>query len=350
MFKKLVIMVAAALVSNTAFADHHEGHKADGDFKVSGDLAASYLMQGNKYQSNTGIVNNNDIISNIDLAQLIISKSVSNSNFVLGVGYGYVPQTINPATNLNTLNMLVASYSYKHESGLGFKVGKFVTAYGMENYNPRVNMNYTRSYGFALKNPLDTGLGVTYNHEMFDAGVYVLNSLNNATSGALGAPEDNRNKSFLVDFVVKPVEGLKVKLNYAGGNEGSAASFSTQTMYNVLALYNLNDMLDLGVNYGARSNDVAGTKTDSTSIAGYVGYKMDDFNAALRYEQYTVKTTADAKISSVTLTGKYNFDTAATALVEYRMDKGDANSFKDDTGALTKDSDSWLYLGVLYNF
>lgn len=358
MFKNLVIMIAAALVSNTAFADHHEGHKVAGDFTVGGDLAVKYTMQGSKNDGlGAGGATNpqgHDVIA-VDLAELNVKKAVGNSGFHLGIGYGSVPAGFNNVTlGLSTLNLLNANYTYKHDSGVGVIVGKFGSVYGFENYNPRKNMNYTRTYGFTLKNPVDTGAGLTYNHEMFDAGFYVLNSLNNISTAATGLPENNNNKSFLVDVVLKLVEGLKLKVDFGTGGEGAAAAYSTQTMYNVLAMYNWDNMLDLGVNYAARTNDVSGTKAEASSIAAYVGYNMDDFGAALRYEMADDKGgvfrgTAANKINSLTLTGKYMFDTGAHVFAEYRMDSDDKNTFKDDKGA-AKDSDSWLNLGVMYNF
>jgi hypothetical protein len=368
---------------------------ADEGFKISGDVATSIFIDDTKgnnaaFPNAAGAtyqVENPNGDFSVDLVEINLEKTVGNSGMVLGIGYGAMGSqinsifdqstidTVNTGTGAGglvgrpkpTLNLTNAYFHHKvGETGLTLKIGRFTNEFGgMESYRYADNMNYTRSYAFALLNPwFLTGVQANYMiNEMFDVGVVVANSTQNMDL------DENRGKVAGVNFTAKPMEGLNVKLSYLMGQDGDgpqaagvgplpATGVNDVTRMNATVGYTLNSMYDFAIHYASLNTEPVfggtGDKT-ATSVALYAGAKMEMWGAGLRYEMFDdgdgLYTVADNAHNVITATGWYNLDQNASVKLEVASTSADKKVFDDDKGAAgTEDSMLAYGLGFLYRF
>lgn len=374
---KVMSMLAVLAFANVATAEQ------DG-FKISGDFGTSIFSEsgeGNNPTSPSGGARSsatNDTAFSVDMAELNIEKTVGNSTIHMGIGYGRIFDTINYSVGTgaagpkSTLNLTNAYFAHKlGDTGLNFKVGKFQSFMGHETYNYMDNMNYSRGYAFYYTMPFFlTGLNANYViNEMFNVGLYVVNSTANTDS------DENRNKTLGAAVNITPMEGLAIKLNYLTGHEGpfatttpAIAESKAQTM-NAIVSYNLNHM-DFTAQYVSKSNDptAGGTKVKMDVVGLYAGYKADVWGAGLRYEMasYDAGSTmdggfntalsgilptakADNKIGAATLSAWYDVDANARVKLDIASHSSDEKVFAKDDGSA--DDKMMVYgLGFMYRF
>ncbi|MBY0316954.1 MAG: porin [Bdellovibrionales bacterium] len=375
MINKLVVALSTLALSATAVAE------TDG-FKLSGDFAASAFHTSAKNNASStaqpgfgtgaiglGAASGNASASNsgdfsVDMAELNLEKGMGDTTIVMGLGFGRVFDRINSSLDSNgdiksTLNLTNAYLAHKFgDSGFSARVGKFESFLGYETYNYSENMNYTHGHAFNFTMPwYMTGLNVNYAMNMFDFGVYAVNTTANIDA------DENSNKHLGASVGVTPIEGLKVKLNYLSGHDGgtgfaiAATEQSTQTMNGIVS-YSFNNMLDVAFQYVNKSMEptTGGTETEISSMALYAGYKMEMWGIGARYEMLDDKdgmafgaASVDNKVNSITVTGWYNFDQNASVKLEYASHSSDKAIFNDDNGA-ADDKLSSYGVGVSYRF
>jgi hypothetical protein len=381
-------MLAVLAFANVATAEQ------DG-FKISGDFAGSIFSEkgkgGNSGAPSSGAIGNgagaggvadgNDTAASIDLAEINIEKAMGNSSIVLGIGYGRIFDTINYTLDVgnlgagapakSTLNLTNAYFQHKlGDTGLSFRFGKFESFMGHENYNYMDNMNYSRGYAFYYTMPFYlTGLNANYViNEMFDIGLYVVNSTANTDI------DENRSKALGAALNIKPMEGLAVKLNYLSAEEGNSQSATLPTAakastMNAIVSYQWN-MMDFAFQYVDKSSDpnAGGDKVKMNVMGLYAGYKADVWGAGLRYEmaKYDAGSTMDNafstdlatipagakednKISAITASAWYDVDTNARVKLDIASHSSDEEVFVDKDGVA--DDKMMVYgLGFMYRF
>lgn len=366
MKSKIVLTLASLAFASVAAATE------DG-FKISGDFASSVFMESgsgkNKGFASTGAISGTENSGDfsVDMAEVVLEKSMGNSGVVLGIGYGRMFDLINASVGTgasapkSTLNLTNAYFHHKlADTGLSFKLGKFASGVGYESYNYMNNMNYTRAYSFNKMNPwFFTGIAADYTiNDMVSVGAVVANSAYNLDT------DENQSKHMGVNATVKPMEGLTLKVNYllgkdgdipAGGALASAITYQDTTRINATAMYTMG-MYDFAFHYSDLSKEPlpSGTKTNAKSMALYAGAKMDVWGAGLRYEMVNDKDgmlfgTADNKMNVITATGWYNVDQNAVLKLEIASTSADKKVFMDKDGA-GKDSMSTYGLGFMYRF
>lgn len=373
--KKMISMLAALAFSSVAVAET-EG------FKISGDFATSIFSDSGKGNGNnvnmplTGAIEPNGASTHndfsVDMLELNVEKAMGNSNIVVGIGYGGIFNQINNIIDTaapsalagvnapkKTLNLTNAYFGHKFgDSGFSMKLGRFESFMGYETNNYMDNLNYTRSFGFNYTMPFfHTGVGAMYGHEMFDVGLYMVNSHFNTDL------DDNQNKSFGVSASLKMVENMMLKVNYLTGKEGT--NFTNLMDVNTLNV-NIGYMIaniDLAFAYVNKKMEGGITgltgEADIQSMALYAGYKMDSWGAGLRYEMVTDDdgmipngTTGfvDNSFNNITATGWYDIDTNARLKLEViSMSADKVGSFSDDKGALDDAAMSYG-AGFMYRF
>src|SRR5690606_8488428 len=114
----------------------------DGDLKISGDLATSIFWESGKGLNGgvgvgaptAGGADSSHANFTVDELILDASKTIGNSTFQLGLGYGKLFETANGLTDAatgltrNTINITNAYFQHKvGDTGLSFKLGRFVT-------------------------------------------------------------------------------------------------------------------------------------------------------------------------------------------------------------------------------
>lgn len=366
MKNKIILTLASLAFASVATA-------GDDGFKISGDIATSVFTESgkgfNQLPGATGALgageNSGDI--SVDLVELQLDKTMGNSGFVVGIGYGRLLEGINNTiddTNTPvpraTLNLTNAYFHHKvGDTGLSLKLGRFAANLGFESYNYMNNMNYGRSYGFYLLNPFFlTGLAADYTiNDMISVGAVVANADVNSDV------DENESKHMGVNATIKPMEGLTIKLNYLTGRQGSNdnVDYVDTTRMNASIAYSMNNMYDFAVAYNSLSTeDAASTSVipdmTATSIALYAGAKMEMWGAGLRYEMFDdgdgMFTVADNAHDIITLTGWYNVDQNAVLKLEIAQTSADKQVLYDDnlSGGPTEDAMTSYGLGFAYRF
>ncbi len=368
MRNKIVMTLATLAFASVAVA-------AEDGFKISGDIATSVFLESGKGDNvnanGTGAPtlvpfngeNSGDF--SVDQMELQLEKAMGNSGIVVGIGYGRLFDTINNTTfggaPKSTLNLTNAYFHHKvGDTGLTFKLGKFAANMGHESYSYMNNLNYTRSYAFTDLNPFFfTGLNADYTiNEMISVGALVSNQAGNSDY------DDNESKHMGVYGMIKPIEGLSIKLNYLTGRDGATdgVDYRDTTRINATVAYTLNSMIDLAFNYTDLSTeDAADPSTlpdvEATSMAVYAGYKMEMWGAGLRYEMvsdddglvFGATPSGSNDVSVITATGWYNVDQNAVLKLEIASTSADEQVFFDDEGQ-ADDAMMAYGLGFMYRF
>jgi len=379
---KIVSMLAVLAMTSVATA-------SDDGFKISGDFAASYFGEtgmgaNGGAGTGSGVGASNDTFS-LDMVELNLAKSMGNSGINIGIGFGTLFTTFDSAldtvsaTVKPTLNVTNTYFWHKiGDTGVTVKLGKMATGIGYETYNYMDNLNYTRSYGFMLHPVFMTGLNVAYSHSMFDVGLTVGNSIQNTDF------DENGNKMIQISAGVRPIEGLAINANYMtgkdlGGTTFTAALEDKYNLFNLVGSYKWN-MLNFALDYTMVKRDAvnvsaANDDVKDSSIAGYVGYSMDNWGAALRYEYANhdpsnatgvvgpgtnlgfghlppLVPSADAqeKVKAVTVSAYYDIEQNARVKAEVGSQKGEANSFVNHHDNKNDDNMMFYGLGVMYRF
>ncbi len=376
MKNKIVMTLATLAFASVATAGE------DG-FKISGDIATSVFLESGKGANANGngtgaptlapFNGENSGDFSVDQMEIQLEKAMGNSGIVVGIGYGRLFDTINNTTfggaPKSTLNLTNAYFHHKvGDTGLTFKLGKFAANMGHESYSYMNNLNYTRSYAFTDLNPFFfTGLNADYTiNEMISVGALVSNQAGNSDY------DDNESKHMGVYGMIKPIEGLSIKLNYLtgrdGGDQASAAAtpanqdYYDTTRINATVAYTLNSMIDLAFNYTDLSKEGADdtaalTDVEATSMALYAGYKMEMWGAGLRYEMvsdddglvFGPTAAGSNDVSVITATGWYNVDQNAVLKLEIASTSADEQVFVDDEG-VADDAMMAYGLGFMYRF
>lgn len=380
--KSLIMILASLSFSISALAQEavttteESGEKKP--FSIYGDLATSIQFMDNEGATTATSLNPNGNHGdfNVNLVEINLEKNWSKSKLHLSLGFGSTANYVNHIANesgglTDSLNIMNAYYEMNSSYGLGFRVGKFETPMGHEDYNHMDNAQFTRSYGFSLAPFFSTGGEVNYGQDnMWKVGFIVANGR------GLDSDEFDKNKTMALVVDVNPIEQLKIDLNYVTGTEaGPATGAPAATVNNqvnildVSVAYVINEMFDVAVNYidnGSKAATAVSQDVKATSIAGYVNANFGMFGLGLRYEQFSFDSGAgyynrgatlpvgitgtDNSINSITLAAKAEIDQNAVAMLEYRMDSGDdANTWFDKNGAAT-DSNNTITAALMYRF
>lgn len=355
--KKLITTLAVLAMTSVATAE--EG------FKISGDVATSIFTGSGENPQGTGaagLAGSTKSDFSVDLAELNLEKTLGNTSVHLGLGFGRLFDNINysigtgAAAPKSTLNLTNAYINHKiGDTGLSVKLGKFESFMGYETYNYMDNMNYTRSYAFYNTMPwYHTGLNLNYGTEMFDVGLYVVNSTLNIDT------DENKTKTLGASVAVRPMEGLSVKLNYLTGKINNLTTLVTfnpikedLTIINAIAAYTVSNF-DVAVSYTLNTQEEdtgAATEEELSSLAAYLGYKMESWGAGLRYEMFNDKPSVGAEndISAFTLSGYYDVDQNARVKLEVGTHSGDLATFVDDDG-VADDKMTFYGAAFMYRF
>jgi|GEM_PF-6170148 len=363
-------------------------------FAIYGDFTSSMFWFGNGNAGNpegsaagTQPENNSrhgDFM--VDLVEINLQKTWSASKLHLGIGYGPSVQAVN-ATDSGLLNVTSAYYEMESPYGLNFKVGKFRSGMGYEDYVHMNNMQFTRSHAYyALAPQIVTGAGVSYDFEnMLNVGAYIANNATNTQPNQFGGLN-----SYALQVNVKPTEMIAVDVNYMAGTDfqmaqttflpsngvvGAGTGIQNGKLeYNIIdvaAAIKVNEMFDAALTYMSKTaktldaNDAfnfgRGTDTEVTasSLGIYGNLNFGAYSAGLRYEMVDddgglVAGTAENTINAITVGLHAEIDQNTRVTFEYRNDSSDKKIFTSDsggTGAIEGEDTQDIYgFGLQYRF
>lgn len=369
--------------------------KEDGDtkspFTFSGYLDSYYIANFNRpmSRSNTGVANARafDITSGqfqLGLVQTKMTYANDKSEAVVDLtfgpnadlgNYGNLVSVLNPDYTGMALAIKQAYFTYRFTDKFSMTAGQFGTHIGYEVIDAPVNFNYSLSNLFNNGPFFHTGLKATY--AFSDRASLMMGLVNNVD----GLGDNNRQKGFISQLFVSPVENWNMYLNYMGSNEASQEVPSVaqdKAFYRIIDLttsYQITEKFLLGLNaaYGSQKGDFQGGGGPSSAqtwggAAVYANVALSDiFAIGARYENFNNKSGVRAlvnsagegtRVNSFTLTGNFSLADGHVFLKpELRIDSypkfgnsSETQQFEGSDGKFSKNSQTTLGMAFIYAF
>ncbi|ADY50938.1 hypothetical protein Pedsa_0356 [Pseudopedobacter saltans DSM 12145] len=275
----------------------------------------------------------------LGMLDLALKKSTGKASFVGEISFGprgqyrsLVNGDGSPANNDNSFHIqnLYAVYSFTDK--LSVTAGFMGTFIGYEVISPSANFHYSTSYLF--------GAGPFQN-----AGIKANYSFSEKVSGMIGLFNDwNSYQDFNgvshigAQLGITPNENTSIYVNFlTGSSEGGEANYSSGTLVDLVASYNITNKIALGLNAADYT-----LKSDGgyTGVALYPKYAFsNNFLLGVRGEYFKIKDAGgiegDAK-TSFTLSANFKHG-GLTFIPEIRLDNSKQSEFlKDDFLTPTK--------------
>lgn len=369
--------------------------KEEGDtkspFTFSGYLDSYYIANFNRpmSRSNTGAANARafDITSGqfqLGLVQTKMTYANDKSEAVVDLtfgpnadlgNYGNLVSVLNPDYTGMALAIKQAYFTYHFTDKFSMTAGQFGTHIGYEVIDAPVNFNYSLSNLFNNGPFFHTGLKATY--AFSDRASLMMGVVNNVD----GLGDNNRQKGFISQLFISPVENWNMYLNYMGSNEASQEVPSVaqdKAFYRIIDLttsYQITEKFLLGLNaaYGSQKGDFQGGGGPSSAqtwggAAVYANVALSDiFAIGARYENFNNKSGVRAlvnsagegtRVNSFTLTGNFSLADGHVFLKpELRIDSypkfgnsSETQQFEDSNGNFSKNSQTTLGMAFIYAF
>ncbi|MBI4885899.1 MAG: porin [Acidobacteria bacterium] len=290
------------------------------------------------------------------LAELAFSKPPTDEDrvgFRLDLDYGPVTDWVHSADPagpevVKHFQQAYISYLAPAGKGLSFDVGKFVTQHGAEVIEAKDNWNYSRSLLFAWAIPYyHMGMRVGYSPSgVVTLGATVNNGWNNVS-------DNNSQKTYGLQAVVKPTAAVSIVQNYMGGPEQTGNSDDWRHLVDTTVTYAVKDTFSVMGNYDYGRDRVAGQTVTWQGIGVYARAQATPVFAVIpRWEYYNDEdgftTGAGQNVQEFTLTAEVKHSQGLIMRIEYRRDWSDIDFFKK--GPTPKDNQNTLTVGFVYGF
>jgi hypothetical protein len=246
----------------------------------------------------------------LGLIQTLFEYKTKNIEFVGDLVYG--PNAafgnfgnsaaLNPPIGVNIGDAAVAikqAYgTWKATDKLAFTLGQFGTHIGYEVIDAPANYHYSLSNLF-LNGPF-YHLGAKASYAFSDRLGLMVGIVNNWD----GIYDNNKQKSFVSQFYVQPIENWNVYINYIGGKEDFVAQGTNVHLFDFTTGYQVTDKFYFGVNaaYGFMTNPDTAVKAanrlttashgakeslDWWGVALYPNYQLTEWlGIGVRYEYF----------------------------------------------------------------
>ena len=290
------------------------------------------------------------------LAELAFIKAPTAEDrvgFRLDLDYGPVTDWVHSADPAGVevvkhFQQAYVSYLAPVGSGLSFDVGKFVTQHGAEVIEAKDNWNYSRSLLFAWAIPyyhMGARVGYTPNDKV-TLGATVNNGWNNVQ-------DNNPQKTYGVQAVIKPIPSVSIVQNYMGGPEQPDNGEDWRHLADTTIMYTANDKFSVMGNYDYGRDRVAGETVTWQGVALYAKGQLTPYFALVpRYEYFNDEdgftTAAAQKLQEFTLTAELKHSQGLIMRLEYRRDWSDIDFFSKNGD--TTDNQNTFSVGFIYSF
>ncbi|MBI2828376.1 MAG: porin [Acidobacteria bacterium] len=290
------------------------------------------------------------------LAELALIKPPTADDrvgFRLDLDYGPVTDWVHSADPagpelIKHIQQAYVSYLAPTGTGLSFDVGKFVTQHGAEVIEAKDNWNYSRSLLFAWAIPYyHMGVRVGYApNDKLTLGASVSNGWNNIT-------ENNSQKTYGVQAVIKPVTAVSIVQNYMGGPEQTNNTDDWRHLADTTVTYAVNDMFSVMGNYDYGRDRAAGKDVTWQGVGLYAKAQVNPFFAIVpRWEYYNDEdgftTGAQQNVQEFTLTAEVKHSQGLIMRLEYRRDWSDIDFFTKNR--VPRDNQNTFSVGWVYAF
>ncbi|MBF0633408.1 MAG: porin [Nitrospinae bacterium] len=349
----IALVFTAALFRSQAMAE-----EADGGFKVSGFVDASYYTQDRSEASTFSL----------DETEVDIEKTIKDAGGLrLDINYRTVDRMVSVSAkegetiSIGGLSDVTLEQGYVWADlpgGLKFTFGKFNAPIGFELVDPTQMFQFSHAMVFIYGLPTNlTGAMLSGAFGIADFSVYGVNGWDRIQ-------DDNKDKTIGGRLGVTPVEGVNVGLSYITGKEGSdeaGAQTSALGVYDVDMTIKAIAGLTLGAEFNSGKYE-GKSAVNSGSDAEWTGYMIvgnyaftDKIALTLRYDSFDDKDGArlgsglKEKRDSFTVSPSYAIAKGFNALLEYRQTKSDQKVFMD-RGGKASDTVTEAALEFTYSF
>ena len=240
------------------------------------------------------------------------------------------------------------SYMAPVGSGLTFDIGKFVTQHGAEVIEAKDNWNYSRSLLFAWAIPYyHMGMRVGYApNDKVALGAAITNGWNNVK-------DNNSQRTYGFQAIVKPVAPTSLVLNYMTGPEQAGNTDDFRHLFDITLTHAISDAFSVMGNYDYGRDEVAGATVTWQGIGLYAKAQVNPVFALIpRWEYYNDEdgfTTGTAQnVQEFTITGEVKHSQGLIMRLEYRRDWSDVNFFTKSGAA--RDNQNTVSVGWVYSF
>jgi hypothetical protein len=290
------------------------------------------------------------------LAELAFSKAATADDrvgFRLDLDYGPVTDwvhSVDPAgvEVVKHFQQAYISYLAPVGSGLTFEVGKFVTQHGAEVIEAKDNWNYSRSLLFSWAIPYyHMGARVGYSlNDKLTLGATLNNGWNNVQ-------DNNSQKTYGVQAVIKPIASLSIVQNYMGGPEQTDNTDDWRHLADTTVTYTVNDRFSVMGNYDYGRDELAGQTVSWQGVGLYAKGQFTPYFAVIpRYEYFSDEdgftTGAAQNLQEFTLTAELKHSQGLIMRLEYRRDWSDVDFFEKNGGFT--DNQNTFSVGLIYSF
>jgi hypothetical protein len=326
---------------------------------ITGLVDVNYNYNFNSPLSRTNGYRNFDVLENqfnLNEARITFQKNAAPVGFRVDLAFGQTMDLDNSDAYLGTEKSLknveqaFLTAVVPIGNGLTVNAGKMVTHMGGEVIETLGNINYSRSYLFALAIPYGhLGMCASYPFSsQFSATVYLYNGWNIVQ-------ENNTDKTFGAEITWAPSSAFTFIQNYIGGAEEANSTNKRHVFDSIINLQATDALfLTLNADYGQESHTTTGFAVwKGVALTGK--YNVSDVSTiAARgeyyYDQSGFTTGLLQTLKEVTLTYECKFSGSLVTRLEYRYDFSDVSAFEDDMGNLSKNNQSTLLIGSVYSF
>jgi len=290
------------------------------------------------------------------LAEVALIKATTPDDrvgFRLDLDYGPVTDWVHSADPagpevVKHFQQAYISYLAPVGTGLTFDIGKFVTQHGAEVIEAKDNWNYSRSLLFSWAIPyyhMGVRLGYAPNDRVM-LGAVLTNGWNNTK-------DNNSQKTYGLQAILKPVAPASLVLNYMGGPEQADNTDDWRHLFDATLTYAVNDVLSVMGNYDYGRDETAGVTVTWQGVALYAKAQVNPIFALIpRWEYYNDEdgftTGAAQNVQELTLTAEVKHSQGLIMRVEYRRDWSDVNFFSKN--GLARDNQNTFSVGWVYAF
>lgn len=317
--------------------------------EITGSADAYYKYDFAKGENiETYFANDHNSIS-LGMLNLGLKKSTGKASFVGEVSFGprgqYLTIPNGDGTDDNSFHIQNLYVDYAFTDKFSMTAGYMGTFIGYEVISPAANFHYSTSYLFGAGPFQNAGIKGAY---AFSDKVSLMAGLFNDWNVY---KDLNGVSHFGAQLSLAPVDGLSIYANFlTGSSAGGKEEYSSGTIYDLVASYDVSDKFSLGLNAADYSFKSEG---GYQGVALYPKFNVTDYaQIGLRGEYFKWKDVSDtegASVTSLTLSGKLTHG-GLSLIPEFRFDSDDSKPFfKSDFTTPTK-SASQFSLALVYAF
>jgi hypothetical protein len=295
----------------------------------------------------------------VSMVELSARRKSGKTVFRIDAAFGDMVDVLAGASTEPTRNITQATVAYSPLEELTLTFGKFYTPIGFETTKAKDNLQYSRSYTFNYAIPLwHQGVSAAYAiiPSKLTGTLYVVNGLGGPISQATGTAP-----TFAVALGATPIEQMAINYTYMTTSEATTSE-GKRDLHDVNLTYNFSSQYAVAYDYTMGSQIKPSGVANDTKWSGMAVYLKAQFGSfytlSPRYEMFddsdsgyalaASPTKLKQKLTSLTISNKFDLDPGLEIRVEYRTDKSDINTYFKKADGTGTDSQDTYTVALLY--